>query len=115
MTEPNQGETRTITLKGRELEVKRLKDTQLLLLTREAKTVSRPGVDKDRVLEAASRLMDVLESAIVNPDDRDYFVGLNIRGEVELQDLMQVLTVFAEKSEATKPVVRRGRPRKATV
>lgn len=115
MTEPNQGETRTINLKGQDIEVRRLRDTQLLLLTREAKVVTRAGADKERVLEAASRLMDVLESAIISPEDKDYFIGLNVRGEVELSDLMQVLTVFSEGPAETKPAVRRGRPRKATV
>lgn len=115
MTQTNQGETRTITLGGRELEVKRLKDTQLLLMTHEAKVVARPGVEPDRVLEASSRLVDMLESAIIKPEDRGYFIDLMVRGEVEMSDLMQVLTVFSDKAEDSKPVVRRGRPRKTAV
>lgn len=117
MTEQDTGrETRLIDIKGRQVVVRKLGDTQLLFLTREAQVLTRPGVQKERLLLGATRLLDILESAIVQPSDQEYVTDLAVKGKLELSDLFEVLAAFRDpKAAEEKPVVRRGRPRKATV
>lgn len=118
MTEQDTGrETRLLEIKGRHVVVRALKDTQILLLAREAQILTRKDVDKNRIMQGVTRLMDILESAIVQDMDRDYVTDLTIRGELELSDLMGVLTAFRDVQTAAepKPAVRRGRPRKTAV
>lgn len=115
MTEDAGRETRLIEIKGRQVVVRKLQDVQILFLTREAQILTRPGVPKERLLLGATRLMDILESAIVQDSDREYVTDLAIRGDLELSDLFEVLAAFRDQKAEAKPAVRRGRPRKATV
>lgn len=116
MTKEDPGrETRIVPIKGRQVVVRQLRDAQMLLLMREAQLVQREDVENSRKLVAIGRLMDVLESAIVQQEDRDYLTNLNVAGDLELGDLFGVIKAFAEEKEPAKPVVRRGRPRKTPV
>lgn len=114
-TEDPGRETRLIEIKGRQVVVRQLRDAQMVLLMREAQLVQRDDVENRRKLVAIGRLMDVLESAIVQPEDRDYLTNLNVAGDLELGDLFGVIKAFGEEKEPAKPVVRRGRPRKTPV
>lgn len=105
----------SMVLKGRSMEVRRLKDAQLMLMAKEAQVVTRKDVSLERRLLGVTRLMDILESAIVNEADRDFITDLNIKGELELSDLTSVLNVLKQDEPEEKPVVRRGRPRKTAV
>lgn len=109
----NAPETRLVDIKGRIVVVKQLKDAQLLLLGRDAKKLDDPNVDARTKMEVSSGVLDMFESAIVQLADREYVMGLARRGEIELKDFLEFLTVFSENAEPAKPVVRRGRPRKS--
>ena len=85
-TSPDPGrETRLIDIKGRLITVRQLKD-------------------------AISRMFDILESAIVQQEDKDYLTALNVAGDLEITDLMVFISSFNEPQAAEKPKVRRGRP-----
>ena len=115
MTSPDPGrETRIIQIKGRQVVVRMLRETQMLLLARDAQLMQRDNVDGARKLAAVARMMEVLESAIVQPEDRDYITDLQVSGDLEIKDLFSVLTVFAPDSDTPKAGVRRGRPRKTS-
>lgn len=116
MTNEDPGrETRLIEIKGRQVVVRQLRDAQMVLLLREAQMLQRDSVPTERKLLSITRLMDVLESAVVQESDRDYLTELNIAGDLELHDLLGVVRAFGKEEEKAKPAVRRGRPRKATV
>ena len=117
MTADDSGrDTRVIDIKGRQIVVRQLKDIQIMMLTREAQILSREdSVDLQRRLLAATRLVDILESAIVQTVDRQYVTDLSIKGELELSDLTGLVTAFVPEPEPAKPVVRRGRPPKTRV
>lgn len=104
---------KTITLKGRDIGVKKLNDAQIALMTREANRAQRKSLDYQIRLEAVGRILDVLEAAIVSDDDKTYVVDLMVAGDLEMADLLPVITAFYSDTEETdKPVVRRGRPKR---
>lgn len=107
--------TRVIELGGRQIVVRQLKDTQLMLMAKEAQLITRKDIPNQRKLVGVTRLMEILESAIVQESDRDHVTDMNVAGKLELSDLLGVLTSFGEEKVDEKPVVRRGRPRKTAV
>ena len=112
MSQPDPGrETRIVPIKGRQVVARRLKETQLLLLARDAQRLQQDNVTSTAKLAAIARMMDIMESAIVQPEDRDYVTGLQVSGDLEMSDLMSVITVF-ESDDQQGVTVRRGRPRK---
>jgi hypothetical protein len=111
MTTPKE-ETRTVDIKGRKVEVHQLTDMQLMFMAREARKLQKmkPDADNGDTILSIGRVLDVLESAVVKQDDKDYLLDLTIAGNLKLNDMMQVLTVFSDNGEEEKPKVRRGRP-----
>lgn len=111
MTEPNGADpgsqTRLVDLKGHMVVVRELKDAQQLLIQREAKVLQSDEAGKDRKVTAVANIYDILESVIVQPEDLEYLTRLNVKGDLELKDMMAFVTVFGEEE---KPKVRRGRP-----
>lgn len=104
-------DTRLVDVKGRSIVVKQLKDTQLLLMGRDAEVLDNPDADGRRKLRAAGYILDMFETAIVQQFDREYVMGLARSGDLELADFLGFLSAFEEKpAEEKKPVVRRGRP-----
>ncbi len=108
-------ETRTVDVKGRFVTVKRLNEAQLIMVARDAELLQRDDVEPRRKLQTAGYIMDVLESAIVTDEDRDYVLRLARKGELDLVDLIGFLSSFTDTEVVApkKNVVRRGRPRKA--
>jgi len=102
----------TVDVKGRDVAVQQLNDAQLLLLAREARLAQREGTDKQRRLEAVGRIFDLLESAVIQDEDREYLMDLTVKGKLTLGDLTGFITAFTEDEEEEKPKVRRGRPPK---
>ena len=88
-------ETRLVLVKDRNIVVRQLNDAQLLLLGREAR------------LASVGRIFDLLESAVVQEEDREYLMDLAVKGDLELNDMLGFIRVFAESEQ--KPRVRRGR------
>jgi hypothetical protein len=100
-------ETKLVDVKGRNIVVRQLTDAQLLLLGREARLASKENTDPNRKLSGIARVFDILESAVVQEEDREYLMDLTVQGDLELKDLMDFITVFGSDEE--KPKVRRGR------
>lgn len=112
MTEEAPGrEVRTVVVQGRDIVVQRLVDTQMMLMARDAKRLQDDKLPTNVKLDAASRMFDILESAIVEPADVEYMEELMVKGKLDLRELTEFVTVFqVEEASAGKPRVRRGRP-----
>ena len=103
--------TPSVPVKGRDINLRRLNDAQLLLLAREARLAQRDDTDRQRRLMSVGRIFDLLESAVIEEADREYLMDLTVAGNLELADMMGFITAFAEEdAEDEKPKVRRGRP-----
>lgn len=100
-------ETKIVDVKGRHVVVRQLTDAQLLLLGREARLASKEETDPGRRMSGIARVFDILESAVVQEEDREYLMDLTVQGDLELKDLMDFITAFGSDEE--KPKVRRGR------
>jgi hypothetical protein len=101
-------ETAIVDVRGRNVVVRQLTDAQLLLLAREARLAQQPDTDAQRRLNAASRIFNILETAIVQEEDREYIMDLTVEGTLTLSDLTAFISVFGDE-EDEKPKVRRGR------
>lgn len=110
MTNPDEGrETRIVQVRERTIVVRRLVDTQIMLLAREAKVLQRDDVGMDRKLNGIDRMFRILESVIVQSEDREFLEELMINGDLDLTELMSFVSVFGEEAAQAKPKVRRGR------
>lgn len=111
MTNPDPGrETRVVLVRDRSIVVRKLIDTQMLLLAREAKILQRDDISVDRKMDSIDRMFRVLESAVAQPSDREFLDDLMITGELDLRELLSFVSAFSEDDEkAPKPKVRRGR------
>lgn len=108
-TPPKDGkETQLVDVKGRMIVVRQLVDLQLMYLQRYAGILTKDDVSNNDKVLAIGTMLDILESAVVQPKDREYLTGLAIKGDLELKDLMGFITAFAPIEE--KPKARRGRP-----
>jgi hypothetical protein len=110
MTNPDPGrETQIVDIHGRNVVIKRLIDTQVMLLAREAKVLQRDDIGMDRKLDGIDRMFAILESVIVQAEDKKYTQDLMTTGDLDLRELITFVTAF-EVSEDEKPArVRRGR------
>lgn len=109
MTSPDPGrETQVVPVRDRSIVVRKLADTQMLLLAREAKVLQRDDASTDRKLEGVDRMFRILESAIVQPADREYLEELMTIGDLDLRELLTFVTAFQDEDD-DKPKVRRGR------
>jgi hypothetical protein len=100
-------ETRLVPVKDRNIVVRQLNDAQLLLLGREARLAAKEDTDQNRRLASVGRIFDLLESAVVQEEDREYLMDLTVKGDLELKDMLGFITAFGEGEQ--KPRVRRGR------
>jgi len=114
MTDPTPGAVRPVTVRDRKILVRKLIDTQYMLLNRCAQILTRPHVDKGKKLETIDRMFTVLESAIVNDEDREFLEDLMAEGKLDLRELLGFVTVFEGDEEddskvEEQPKVRRAR------
>jgi hypothetical protein len=110
MTAPDPGrQTQVVLVRDRNVVVRKLIDTQMLLLAREAKILQRDDVSVDRKMEGIDRMFRILESAIVQPSDREFLEELMLAGDLDLRELLTFVTVFGADEIEDKPKVRRGR------
>lgn len=107
MTPKTKIETRPVSVKGREIQVKQLNDAQLTLMFREARLVSKDGVDSQRKVTGVGRIFDILEQQVVSDDDREYLLDLTVAGDLGLTDLLGFIQAFSEDEAPKKPAVRR--------
>jgi len=82
-------------------------------MVREARLLQRTGTPNARKIDALGHIMDLFESAIVQPEDVDYITQLNIQGELEMADMFSFIVAFKPEPEPAHPVARRGRPPRA--
>jgi hypothetical protein len=99
-------DTRIVDVRGRNIVVRQLTDAQLLLLGREARVGSKEDTDPQRRLAAIGRVFDILESSVIQEEDREYLLDLTVSGDLMLQDMLSFINAFADED---KPKVRRGR------
>ena len=103
-------ETQVVEVRGRSIVVRKIIDTQMMILAREARVLQRDDVTSDRRLTAIDRMFRILESSVVQPTDREYLEELMLDGELDLRELTSFVTVFGNKAESeAPPKVRRGR------
>jgi hypothetical protein len=109
MTDPGR-ETQTVDMHGRDVVIKKLSETQIMLLAREAKVLRRDDVDTDRKLDGIDRMLTILESVVVEADDKVYMQDLMTTGDLDLRELITFVTSFEPQDDVAKPArVRRGR------
>jgi hypothetical protein len=111
-TSPDTGrETRVVTVCGRSIVIRKLLDSQLLFLTREAQLLQLDTTPTQRKIAGVRRVFDALESQVVQDTDREFLMDQMAAGTLEFQDLMSFIQVFFEEetAESEKPKVRRGR------
>ena len=105
-------ETKTVTVLDREVAVKAFTDSQIMLMVSEAKTVTRKTADMNRRMDGVDRMMRLLDSVVVNEEDKEWIVEKNIAGELSMGDLIGFISAHAPVDEIVPRAVRRGRPRK---
>lgn len=102
-------QTRIVPILERQVVVRALNETQMALIAREAGRLTRGNLDGRAAVMAVARVMDIMEKAVVQPEDVEFLTEQMIDGKLSLQDLLPMLSVFGEP-EVTAPAVRRGRP-----
>jgi len=110
-------DTRSVNIRGRDITVSATTDVQFMLMGREAQKVQRAlknsTVGKEQVpslLASMATVLDILETRVVDEEDREYLIDLMKTGDLELHDLTPIISVFIEDEEAPKKAaVRRGR------
>jgi hypothetical protein len=55
-------------------------------------------------------MFTILESVIVQPEDKEFLENLMAEGTLSLSDLTSFVSAFNEDQSDEKPKVRRGRP-----
>lgn len=99
----------TIPIKGRDVPIKKLNETQMMLLVREAQIVRRTSQDSDRRLRGIARMIDIVESALLEPEDQEWLMDLAGRGRIDFAEILAIVAPFEEQAEAPVKTVRRGR------
>lgn len=96
---------------GRTVIVRKLLDTQIMLLAREAKILQRDDISNTRKLDGIDRMFSILESVVISEDDQMYMQDLMVKGELDLRELITFVTAFNTDDDGVeKPArVRRGR------
>lgn len=102
-------DTRLMEFRGRQIVVRQLNEAQILLLAEKARLVTKVDVDAGIRMDAASTAMRILKAAVVQPADREYLEELTIAGDLDIGDLLAVVTIFAQEQ---KPRTRRGAARR---
>jgi hypothetical protein len=100
-------------IKDRKIQTQPLTDSQLALLGRFSATLARGRVEGKQALDAAGRIMDILEQAIVTQEDRNWVIDQMTTCQLEIADL---IPLYAHPLETVRPVakkttgtIRRGR------
>jgi hypothetical protein len=110
MTTPDPGrETKLVPIGGRNIVVRELTDAQMALLMRESDILKRKDIDTERKLKTVSLMFKVLQSAVVQEEDREFVDEQIAIGDLGLREMMDFILVFTEDEADEKPKVRRAR------
>lgn len=94
----------TVTIQGRDVAVTPLTETQKMLLIREAQIMRSTRQEVDRKLQAIATVINIVESVVKDPGDREYFMGLAETGALELSEMFQIASSLDEEPAPTKAV-----------
>ncbi len=97
-------------LAGREISVRELNETQMMLLMREGQILRSDKAETDRRLKAIVTVLDVVESSIQDADDLEFIMGLVAKGQVGFAELLALVAPRMEEA-APAPVRRATRKR----
>lgn len=108
--------TQIVPVCGRNIVIKKLTDIQMALLLRGSRILSSPNVADVEKMDMMEQMFQILDSVVVQEADKKWVLEKQIKGELELKDMTNWVTVFKDEDEddATKtkqPVARRGRTR----
>ena len=110
-------ETRTVTILDREINVVKFNETQFMLVGREIQRVQRlirdetvAKEDVKSILSSMARVLNMLESRVVDPEDRDFLVEKMSEGELSIFDVMPIISAFRDDEDdaPVKPKVHRA-------
>jgi hypothetical protein len=117
MTEPDTEERRitTVPLAGHEFQIRELDGLQMMHLGRYAKILMRDDLTGMQKVDAADRMLRILNSSVLDESEREKLIEMEESGDVTLKDLIAFSRKFREMDEPQVAVVtrRRGRPRKS--
>lgn len=104
MTDPGK-KTEIIEVLGRSIVVRELTEGQMMVLSRYADQASSDRTDPRTKVGAVSKMLSVLEQAVVQEEDREFLEEQMILGNLDLGAMTRVVSVFQE----AKPTNRAGR------
>lgn len=108
-------DTQQVPFRDRTLSVRPLNEMQKALLVREMQLVRSAKQPIDRKLQGIANIINIIESSVVDGDDREYIMELAGMGLVEFKEILDVATAFeALEGEVVAPnrSVRRATARK---
>lgn len=101
-------ETRLVPVGGRNIAVRELTETQILHLMRHAKILAS-DVENELKMDSMDRMLKILNSVVIQDDDRNWLVEAQESGEVNMKDMLGWVRAFQDEK---KPTVRRARARR---
>lgn len=101
-----------VTIKDRQVPIKKLNETQMMLLVREARVLRSDRYDMDRRFQGIAFMLDIVESSLVEAEDREWLMTQAGAGEISFKEMLEIAAPYEAQvngeAVATKPV-RRGR------
>lgn len=100
-------ETFTRPISGRDIEFRLPSDAQLLVLGRLLRLTERMGEDEGKIagsVHQLSKVLDIIDSMIINEEDRSWVEDRILEGTLDLSAIMEVFRAEAEETgnRATK-------------
>ena len=95
---------------GRDISVKPLNETQVMLIMREGTILRSPKMDTERRMKGVATILDIIESSVEDADDLEFLMKQVSIGKVEFEQLLK-LVVPQSEAPATAPVRRAARKR----
>jgi hypothetical protein len=93
---------------GREISVRPLNETQIMLIMREGSILRSDKVETERRMKGIATILDIIENAVTDADDLDFLMKEVSVGNVEFSDLLKLV---APQAETLAPVRRATRKR----
>jgi hypothetical protein len=104
--------TQIVPVCGRNIVIKKLTDIQMGLLLRGSRILSSPNVAREQQVDMMDQMFQILDSVVVQDGDKKWVLEQQIKGNLELKDMTDWVSVFKdEEDNEKKPAVRRGRTR----
>lgn len=100
-----------LTIQDRQIPIKKLNETQMMLIVREARVLKSDRYDMERKFQGVAFILDIVETAIVDAEDREWLMGRAGAGDVSFREMLQIAAPYENQidGEVTVAPVRRGR------